>query len=114
MQANAHMKHARISPRKVSIVGALIRGRDAKIARAILTHTPKAAAALLTKVLDSACANAENNFQMDRDALYVSEVLVGAGPTLKRFHARAKGRGYRILKRTSHITITVAERGGEE
>jgi len=113
MQATAHMKYARISPRKVSVVSDLIRGKDAKKARAILVHTPKAASELLIKVLDSACANAENNHQMDRDELYVSEVLVGAGPTLKRFRARAKGRGFRVLKRTSHITVTVAERDGE-
>ncbi len=111
MEARAHMKYARISPRKVSIVGDLIRGKDAKKARAILVHTPKAASELLIKVLDSACANAENNLQLDRDALYVSEVLVGAGPTLKRMMPRAKGRGFRILKRTAHITIAVAERG---
>jgi large subunit ribosomal protein L22 len=109
------MKYARISPRKVSIVGDLIRGKDAKRARAILLHTPKAASELLIKVLDSACANAENNHNMDRDDLVVASVLVGAGPILKRMHARAKGRGSRILKRTSHITVTVAERdGGEE
>ena len=110
MQATAHFKYARISPRKVSIVGDLIRGKDAKTARAILLHTPKAASELMVKILDSACANAENNHEMDRDSLYVSEVLVGAGPTLKRMHARAKGRGSRILKRTSHITISVSER----
>jgi large subunit ribosomal protein L22 len=114
MQAAAHMKYARISPRKVSIVGDLIRGKDAKRARAILLHTPKAASELLIKVLDSACANAENNHNMDRDELYVSSVLVGAGPILKRMHARAKGRGYRVFKRTSHITVTVAERNGDE
>jgi large subunit ribosomal protein L22 len=110
MQATAHHKYARISPRKVSIVGEMIRGKNVKTARAILVHTPKAASELLIKVLDSACANAENNLDIDRDILYVSEVLVGPGPTLKRMHARAKGRGYRVLKRTSHITITVAER----
>ena len=110
MQGKAHMKYARISPRKVSIVADLIRGKDAQRARAILLHTPKAASELLVKVLDSACANAENNFHMDRDNLIVSEVLVGAGPTLKRMRARAKGRGFRILKRTSHITVTVVER----
>lgn len=114
MQAKAHMKYARISPRKVSIVGDLIRGKDVKRARAILVHTPKAASELLIKVLDSACANAENNMEMDRDGLFVSEVLVGPGPVLKRMHARAKGRGYRVLKRTSHITISVAERNSDE
>ncbi|MCL2082829.1 MAG: 50S ribosomal protein L22 [Oscillospiraceae bacterium] len=110
MQASAHMKHVRISPRKVLVVGRLIRGLDARRARALLLHTPKRASEFLMKTLDSACANAENNFSMDRDDLYVSDVLVGAGPTLKRFHARARGRGARILKRTAHITVTVAER----
>jgi len=114
MQAKAHMKYVRIAPRKVHIVGALIRGQNAHKARAILQHTPKRGSQLLLKVLDSACANAENNFGMDRDALYVEEVLVGAGPTLKRMHARAKGRGYRVLKRTSHITVTVAVGGEDE
>jgi large subunit ribosomal protein L22 len=114
MQATAHHKYARISPRKVSIVGDLIRGKNVKTARAILLHTPKAASELLIKVLDSACANAENNLDIDRDTLYVSEILIGPGPTLKRMRARAKGRGFRILKRTSHITVTVAERDSEE
>ena len=111
MQAQAHLKHARISPRKVTIVSELICGKDIVKARAILKNTPKAASELLIKVLDSACANAENNFEMNRDDLYVREVLVGPGPTLKRIMPRAKGRAYRILKRTSHITITVAEYG---
>lgn len=114
MEARAHMKHVRISPRKVGVVGALIRGLDAKKARAILKHTPKSASEYLIKVLDSAVANAENNFEMNADELYVSEVLVGAGPTLKRIMPRAKGRAYRINKRTSHITIVVAERGADE
>jgi large subunit ribosomal protein L22 len=113
MQATAHHKYARISPRKVSIVGDLIRGKDVEKARAILLHTPKAASELLVKVLDSACANAESKYDIDRDGLYVSEILVGPGPVLKRMHARAKGRGNRILKRTSHITVTVAERNAE-
>ena len=115
MQASAHMKYVRISPRKVMIVAALIRGMDARRAKAVLQHTPKRGSEFLMKTLDSACANAENNFDMDRDDLYVKDVLIGAGPTLKRFHARAKGRGARILKRTSHITVTVAERNsGDE
>ena len=112
MQAIAHMRHVRISPRKVSIVGDLIRGKDLKIARAILLHTPKGACEPLLKVLDSACANAENNLDLDRENLYVSSVLVGAGPIQKRIMPRAKGRANRINKRTSHITITVAARDG--
>ncbi|MCL2084642.1 MAG: 50S ribosomal protein L22 [Oscillospiraceae bacterium] len=111
MQATAHLRYARISPRKVSIVGELIRGKDVKYARAVLSHTPKAAAQLILKTLNSACANAEDKYEdIDTDRLFVSEVLVGAGPTLKRIMPRARGRAFRILKRTSHITVTVAER----
>lgn len=114
MQAVAHMRHVRISPRKVSIVGELIRGKDAKLARGILLHTPKSASEPLLKLLDSACANAENNLEMDREKLYVTSVLIGPGPIQKRIMPRAKGRAYRINKRTSHITITVAERDGDQ
>ncbi|MDR0381881.1 MAG: 50S ribosomal protein L22 [Oscillospiraceae bacterium] len=110
MEARAHLRYLRISPRKVQIVGELIRGRDAKTAQAILKHTPKAASEPLLKVLRSACANAENNFEMDADNLIVSEVLVGPGPTLKRISPRAQGRAFRILKRTSHITVAVREK----
>jgi large subunit ribosomal protein L22 len=110
MQAAAHARHIRISPRKVGIVGALIRGKDVKLAKAILLHTPKAASEYLVKLLESACANAENNLELNRDSLYVSEVLVGAGPTMKRVMPRARGRANRIKKRTSHITVVVAEK----
>jgi large subunit ribosomal protein L22 len=109
--AKAYCKYARISPRKVKIVCDLIRGKDTKTAKAILAQTPKAAAELMTKLLASAVANAENNYAMDPDELYVSEVYVGAGPTLKRIRAQARGRAFRIYKRTSHITIVVAEKG---
>ncbi|MDR0249110.1 MAG: 50S ribosomal protein L22 [Oscillospiraceae bacterium] len=112
MEATAKLCHVRISPRKVGVVGALIRGKDVAPAKAILLHTPKAGARHLAKLLDSACANAENNLDMNRDTLYVSRVLVGAGPTMKRVMPRAKGRANRIAKRTSHITLTVANRGG--
>ncbi|MDR0671859.1 MAG: 50S ribosomal protein L22 [Oscillospiraceae bacterium] len=110
MEARAHLRYLRISPRKVQIVGELIRGKDAKTAQAILKHTPKAASEPLLKVLRSACANAENNFEMSADDLIVSEVLVGPGPTLKRISPRAQGRAFRILKRTSHITVAVREK----
>ena len=108
--AKAHLKYARISPRKVKIVLDLIRGKDAKTAMAILKNTPKAASEYLVKLLKSACANAENNFNMDADNLFVSECFVCPGPTLKRMMPRAKGRGDRILKRTSHMTIVVKEK----
>ena len=110
MEAKAHLKFARISPRKVGIVCDLIRGKDVKTARAILANTPKAASELMIKVLKSAMANAENNFEMDPEKLYVAETYVGAGPILKRGMPRAQGRMYRINKRTSHIMIAVAER----
>ncbi|MCD7786168.1 MAG: 50S ribosomal protein L22 [Oscillospiraceae bacterium] len=110
MEAKAHLKYARISPRKVSIVCDLIRGKDVGTARAILENTPKAVSELLVKLLNSAIANAENNFGMDPDELYVSETFATPGPILKRGMPRAKGRMYRINKRTSHITVVVAEK----
>ena len=110
MEAKAHLKYARISPRKVKIVLDLIRGKDVAQAMAILKNTPKSASEYLTKLLRSAGANAENNFNMDASKLYVSECFVCPGPTLKRIMPRAQGRAFRILKRTSHVTITVKER----
>ena len=110
MEAKAHLKYARISPRKVKIVLDLIRGKDVAQAIAILKNTPKSASEYLTKLLRSAVANAENNFNMDASKLYVSECFVCPGPILKRIMPRAQGRAFRILKRTSHVTITVKER----
>lgn len=110
MEAKAHLKYARISPRKVKIVLDLIRGKDVAQAMAILKNTPKSASENLTKLLRSAVANAENNFNMDASKLYVSECFVCPGPILKRIMPRAQGRAFRILKRTSHVTITVKER----
>ena len=109
-KAYAYLRHARISPRKVKIVCDLVRGKDVSEAAAILSHTPKAASELLLKLLKSALANAENNFEMDVNKLYVADVFVSPGPTLKRIQARARGSASRILKRTSHITLAVAER----
>ena len=110
MDARAEAKFIRISPRKVQIVCDLIRGRDAQTAMAILMATPKAASELLLKLLKSAASNAENNHQMDPEKLYVSQVFACPGPIIKRMMPRAQGRAYRINKRTSHITIAVAER----
>ena len=110
MEAKAHIKYARISPRKVQIVCDLIRGKDVKTAQGILMATPKAASELMLKLLKSAVSNAENNHNMDSEKLYVSETYANPGPILKRFMPRAQGRAYRINKRTSHITIVVAER----
>ena len=110
MEAKAQLNYARISPRKVKIVCDLIRGKDANVAAAILMQTPKAASELMTKLLKSAVANAENNYNMDPDKLYVSETFANPGPILKRIMPRAQGRAYRINKRTSHITIVVKEK----
>ena len=108
--AKAYLRYVRISPRKVQIVCDLIRGRDAQTAMAILMATPKAASEPLAKLLKSAVANAENNFSMDTGKLYVSEVYATSGPILKRMIPASKGRGYRINKRTSHVTIAVTEK----
>ena len=113
MEAKAHLRYARISPRKVQVVCDLIRGKSVAQATAILMATPKAASELLLKLLKSAAANAENNHQMDQmdpEKLYVSQVFACPGPIIKRMRPRAQGRAYRINKRTSHITIAVAER----
>ena len=110
MEAKAHLRYARISPRKVTIVCDLIRGKDLRTATAILAHTPKAASELLLKLIKSAAANAENNYSMDVGKLYVSETYANPGPVLKRMMPRAQGRAFRILKRTSHITIALKEK----
>ena len=110
MEARAEHKFARISPRKVKIVCDLIRDKDAELAKGILRNTPKHGADLLYKVLCSACANAENNQEMDPAKLYVSKVMVTPGPIIKRGRATARGRYSPIKKRTSHITVVVAEK----
>lgn len=110
MDAKAEVKFVRISPRKVKVVCDLIRGRDVQTAMAILMATPKAASEPLSKLLKSACANAENNFSMDPEKLYVSKVYTAPGPILKRMRPVSKGRAYRINKRTSHVTLVVSEK----
>jgi len=110
VEAKAIARYVRISPRKVNIVIDLIRGKSVGEAFAILRHTPKSASVVLEKLLKSAVANAENNYNMDVDKLYISEAYATQGPTLKRYMARAKGMGVRILKRTSHITLAVKEK----
>lgn len=110
MQAKAYLRYARISPRKVQIVLDLIRNKPVDEAMAILKHTPKAASELLIKLLGSAIANAVNNHNMDKNLLVVSECFVAPGPTLKRMRPRAQGRAFRVLKRTSHITLAVSEK----
>ena len=110
MAAKATLNYTRISPRKVGLVLDLIRNKPVDLADAILRHTPKAACEDLTKLLKSAVANAENNFNMDKNNLYVSQCFVTPGPTLKRMRPGPHGRAYRILKRTSHITLVVKEK----
>ena len=105
MEARAYLRNARISPRKVQIVLDLIRNKPADIALATLDLTPKAASPIVAKLVKSAMANAENNFSMDKDNLYVSECFVTPGPIMKRIMPRAQGRAYRIFKRTSGIWI---------
>ena len=110
MEAKANLKYLRISPRKVKIVLDLIRGKDVATATAILMQTPKAASEPVLKLLKSAAANAENNHQMDPEKLYVSATFATPGPIIKRIRPRAQGRAFRINKRTSHITVAVAEK----
>jgi large subunit ribosomal protein L22 len=109
MQAVAMMKNARISPQKARLVADQVRSLPVERAMQILTFSNKKAAQLIKKVLESAVANAEHNEGADIDELKVAAIRVDGGPVLKRMHARAKGRGNRIVKRTSHITVTVAE-----
>ena len=110
MEAKAYLKYARISPRKVSIVLDLIRGKDVATAMAILKNTNKIACESLEKLLASAVANAENNFGMDVSKLYVSTCFVCPGPIMKRIRPRAQGRAFRVLKRSSHITLVLKEK----
>ena len=109
MQVNATLRHARISPQKARLVADQIRGLNVEGALNILAFSDKKAAGMLKKVLESAIANAEHNEGADVDELRVAAVFVNEGPVMKRMRARAKGRGNRILKRTSHITVTVAD-----
>lgn len=110
MQAKAIARYVRIAPRKVRLVIDLIRGKQVGEAIAILRHTPKAASPVVEKLLNSAIANAEHNYQMDPNKLVITQAYVDQGPTLKRFRPRAMGRAARINKRTSHITVVLSEK----
>lgn len=110
MEAIAKLRAARISAQKARLVADQIRGKHVAEAVEILAFSQKKAAAIILKVLNSAIANAENNAGADVDELHVAEIQIGEGMTMKRFAARAKGRGTRILKRTSNIVIRVQER----
>ena len=110
MQVSATLKHARVSPQKARLIADQIRGLPVERALNILIFSPKKSAGMMRKVLESAIANAEHNEGADIDELSVAAVYVNEGRTLKRFRARAKGRGTRILKRNSHITVTVGDK----
>ncbi|MBE6850727.1 MAG: 50S ribosomal protein L22 [Oscillospiraceae bacterium] len=110
MEARAYLRNVRISPRKVQIVLDLIRNKPTDVALATLRLTPKAASPILEKLLKSAIANADNNHNMNKDNLYVAECFVTPGPIMKRVMPRAQGRAFRILKRTSHITMVLKEK----
>ena len=109
-EATAKAKTVRIAPRKARLVVDLIRGKNVSEALAILQFTPRAGSPIVEKVLRSAIANAEHNYDLDAQNLYVSEAYVDEGPTLKRFRPRAKGSASPINKRTSHITVVVSEK----
>ena len=107
MEAKAILRTARISPQKARLVADQVRGMPVARAADLLQFSDKKAAAMIRKVLWSAISNAENNLGADIDELKITSIMVDEGPVLKRFMARAKGRGTRILKRTSHITVVV-------
>jgi large subunit ribosomal protein L22 len=111
MEARAKARYVRVTPRKARRVVDLIRGMPANEAQAALAFAPQSASDPVGKVLASAIANAGQSRPVDAGALVVSRAWVDEGPTLKRFRPRAQGRGYRILKRTSHITVVVSDRG---
>ena len=109
----ARAKYVRTAPRKARLVVDHIRGKSAEEARAILTHTPRAAAEDVLKLLNSAIANAEANHELLPDELKVQAVFVDEGPTIKRYRPRAQGRATRIRKRTSHMTVVLTNEGSE-
>ena len=110
MEARAQARFVRVTPFKARRIVDLIRGLHVEEARRVLQFTPRAAALPVRKVLESAVANAEHNFQLPADNLFVARAFVDEGPTLKRHRPRALGRAYRVNKRTSHITVVVDSR----
>ena len=109
MEVKAVTRYVRISPRKVRVIVDAIKGRPVETALDILQFMPQKSAGIVAKVIRSAAANADQNTNIDVDSLIVQTVQADQGPTLKRFRARARGRGTRILKRTSHITVILSE-----
>lgn len=111
MEAKAIARYVRIAPRKLRIVIDLIRGKAVGEAFAILKHTPKVGSEVIEKVLRSAVANAEHNYDMNVDNLIVSSCFIDQGPTMmKRIHPRSRGQAFKILKLTSHVTVAVKEK----
>ena len=113
MQSKAVAKTVRIAPRKVRLILDLVRGKEVGEAISILKLTNKRSSLVVEKLVKSAVANAEHNYDMDIDNLYISEIYADEGPTLKRFRPRAQGRATKINKRTSHITVVVEEYANE-
>jgi large subunit ribosomal protein L22 len=113
MEARATAKYIDVSPRKARLVADAVRGRPVKQALAMLQFMPQKSARHVRKVIQSAVANAENNYAMNVDSLYVSSIYVNEGPTQRRFRPRAHGRVSPLLKRSSHVTAIVAEKEGK-
>ena len=107
---SATLSYARVSVQKACFVLDAIRGKDLTQAIGIVSYNPRYASTLVKKLLESAAANAENNCELQRDSLYVAECFANTAPTMKRIHPRAQGRAYRILKRSSHITVILDEK----
>ena len=113
MEAKAVAKYVRMSPSKLKPVADLVRGKKLEEALTILKFTPGKGAEIFEKVMQSAAANAENNFDLDRDNLYVAEAYANQGPTMKRWRAGARGGASMILKRSSHVGVTLKEKDEE-
>ena len=109
-EAKAVAKYIRIAPRKLRIVINLIRGKSVNEAFAILKFTPKVGSEVIEKVLRSAVANAEHSLDMNVDKLVVANAFIDQGPTMKRIHPRSRGQAFKILKRSSHVTVAVSEK----
>jgi large subunit ribosomal protein L22 len=110
VEVKASARFVRIAPRKVRVVIDLVRGKSVNEALALLKFIPKRASEPVAKVIASAAANAEHNFSLNKDNLYIAKAYVDQGPTLKRYHPRQRGQAFPILKRTSHITVVVKEK----
>ena len=110
MEAKAVAKYVRMSPIKLKPIVDLVRGKDLNEALTILKFTPGKGSVLVEKVVKSAAANAENNHNMNVDKLYIAEIYANQGPTMKRIHPRSRGQAFKILKRSSHVTVAVKEK----